>query len=290
MPNSVTQHLSSRSDRNRDAYISLLKNALLNTIYEDSVVVENPVSKWKAKLLKRLYGADASLVRVEKYDADKRALGVDWPALAHTMIGVKRMDNLRSCLEDVIENSVKGDFIETGVWRGGASIFAKGILNAYGQTDRKVWLADSFEGLPRPNPRDYPADQGDEHYKYDFLRVGVEEVKSNFGKYGLLDDSVIFVKGWFKDTLPTLQISSIAVLRLDGDMYESTMDALKALYNKVSLGGYIIVDDYCIPSCAKAIADFRESHHISSQMHEIDGTGVFWKKEEANQQDQLVSP
>ena len=290
MPNSVTQHLSSRSDRNRDAYISLLKNALLNTIYEDSAVVENPVSKWKAKLLKRLYGADASLVRVEKYDADKRALGVDWPAHAHTMIGVKRMDNLRSCLEDVIENSVKGDFIETGVWRGGASIFAKGILNAYGQTDRKVWLADSFEGLPRPNPRDYPADQGDEHYKYDFLRVGVEEVKSNFGKYGLLDDSVIFVKGWFKDTLPTLQISSIAVLRLDGDMYESTMDALKALYNKVSLGGYIIVDDYCIPSCAKAIADFRESHHISSQMHEIDGTGVFWKKEEANQQDQLVSP
>jgi len=290
MPNSVTQHLSSRSDRNRDAYISLLKNALLNTIYEDSVVVENPVSKWKAKLLKRLYGADASLVRVEKYDADKRALGVDWPAHAHTMIGVKRMDNLRSCLEDVIENSVKGDFIETGVWRGGASIFAKGILNAYGQTDRKVWLADSFEGLPRPNPRDYPADQGDEHYKYDFLRVGVEEVKSNFGKYGLLDDSVIFVKGWFKDTLPTLQISSIAVLRLDGDMYESTMDALKALYNKVSLGGYIIVDDYCIPSFAKAIADFRESHHISSQMHEIDGTGVFWKKEEANQQDQLVSP
>ena len=290
MTSSVTPHLSTGPDATRDAYIGLLKNILLNTIYEDSVVVENPVSKWKSKLLKKLYGADARLVRVEKYDPDKRALGVDWPAHAHTMIGIKRMDNLKSCLEDVITNNVSGDFIETGVWRGGASIFAKGILNAHGQTDRKVWLADSFEGLPRPNPKDYPADQGDEHYKYDFLRVGVEEVKSNFRKYGLLDENVVFVKGWFKDTLPTLQIGPIAVLRLDGDMYESTMDALKALYNKVSLGGYIIVDDYCIPSCAKAIADFRESHHITSEMHEIDGTGVFWQKKPANQQLQPIAP
>jgi len=280
MPDFTTSELTPLAKKNRDAYIELLKNTLLNNIYEDPVVTENPVSSWKGKLLKKLYGENASLVKIDKYDAEKRALGIDWPAHAHTMIGVKRMDNLRFCLEDIIACEIPGDFIETGVWRGGASIFAKGIYNAFGQGDRKVWLADSFEGLPKPNTKDYPEDQGDEHYKYDFLRVAVEDVMSNFDKYGLLDDHVVFIKGWFKDTLPTLQIGPIAVLRLDGDMYESTMVALKSLYNKVSMGGYVIVDDYCIRSCSKAIADFREANNITTQMQDIDGTGVFWQKEQ----------
>lgn len=269
---------SSADQRNTDAYIELLKNALLNTIYEDPVIREQAVSPWKGKILRKLFGRDARVFKVERFDPQQRYGGLDWPAFAHTMIGAQRMDNLRQCLEQVIADDVPGDVIETGVWRGGASIFAKGILDAYGQSDRKVWLADSFEGLPKPNPDEYPDDAEDQHYMLDFLRVGLDEVKANFEKYGLLDDRVIFVKGWFKDTLPALNIGPISVLRLDGDMYESTIVAFDSLYNKLSHGGFVIVDDYCIKSCAKAVADFRSKHQIDEPMHEIDGIGVYWRK------------
>jgi O-methyltransferase len=262
----------------RSAYLELLKKSLLNVIYEDPIIQEAPLPLWKSKVLRRLFGKTARVFKVESFDKEKRSNGLDWPAFAHTMIGNKRINNLQACLETVITEKIKGDFIETGVWRGGASIFAKGVFFAYGQTDRNVWLADSFEGLPKPNAVNYPDDEGDEHFKYDFLRVGIDEVTENFKKYGLLDERVVFVKGWFKDTLPTLNIGPIAVLRLDGDMYESTIVALESLYHRLSDGGFIIVDDYCIKSCSKAVSDFRSKHSITEPIIEIDGIGVYWRK------------
>ncbi|MCP9850237.1 TylF/MycF/NovP-related O-methyltransferase [Cyanobium sp. Morenito 9A2] len=262
----------------REVYVELLKKALLNTIYKDPVIEQATLPRWKTRLSRLLLGRDVKLFSVRHYDSELRDRGIDWPSSAHTMIGVQRMDNLRHCLCKIIEENIPGDFIETGVWRGGASIFAKGIFDVYGQGERRVWLADSFEGLPKPNPVDYPEDAGDEHYKLDILRVGLDEVRANFASYDLLDDRVLFVKGWFKDTLHTLSIDSISVLRLDGDMYESTIVALDALYGKVSIGGFVIVDDYCISSCAKAVHDFRERHHIQDQIMPIDGTGVYWQK------------
>jgi len=80
----------------------------------------------------------------------------------------------------------------------------------------------------------------------------------NFRKYDLLDRQVRFLKGWFSETLPGCPIERLAVLRLDGDMYESTMDALKHFYPKLSAGGYLIVDDYgAAPACKTAIHEFR---------------------------------
>jgi len=195
------------------------------------------------------------------------------------MIGLKRLDNLQSCIEDVIAKQIPGDLIETGVWRGGATIFMRGVLKAHGVKDRKVWAADSFEGLPEPDAAAYPADAGDTHHTYDELRVSLDNVRANFDAYGLLDDQVGFLKGWFRETLPQAPIEKIAVLRLDGDMYESTIVALESLYPKVSVGGYVIVDDYVIPSCAKAVHDFRGSHQIMEQIVPIDGIGVFWRRE-----------
>ena len=203
---------------------------------------------------------------------------LDWPDVAHTMIGLKRLDNLQYCIEQVVLEDVPGDFIETGVWRGGSVIFMNGMLKALGVTNRKVWVADSFEGLPKPNETDYPADKGDTHHTYDYLRVTLDTVKQNFEAYGLLDDNVKFLKGWFKDTLPLAPIDSLAILRLDGDMYESTMDALSNLYFKLSKGGYVIVDDYCILNCKKAIEDFRRKNSITDEIIPIDGSGVYWKK------------
>ena len=200
--------------------------------------------------------------------------------LPHTMIGGARLRNLRQCVEKVIVEGVPGDFIETGAWRGGACILMRAVLEAYEDRTRRVFVADSFEGLPVPNADAYPQDRGDRHHTYETFSVSLDEVKANFAKYGLLDDRVVFLKGWFKDTLPSAPLERLAVLRLDGDMYESTMVALTSLYDKVSSNGFVIIDDYgCIESCRKAVHDFRESHGISEPILDIDGFGVYWRKE-----------
>jgi len=218
------------------------------------------------------------------YEKDPKALqatlgGASWPSRAMTMIGLNRLDNIQELGRDVISRNIPGDFIETGAWRGGATIFMRAILLAHGVRDRVVWVADSFEGLPRPNPELYPADAGSKFHEYDQLAVSIEEVKDNFRRYGLLDDQVRFLKGWFKDTLPVAPIEKLSILRLDGDLYESTMDALVHLYPKLSVGGYIIVDDYgAIDNCRRAIHDYRDKHQISDPIIKIDWTGIYWMK------------
>lgn len=241
-----------------DKQLTLLQNCLSGSIYEDPPLL-------------------ASGAKV--FDQNIRKYGWDWPSVAHTMIGEKRLANVRELAENVLGTGIQGDFIETGVWRGGACILMRGVLDAWGDTERNVWLADSFEGLPPPDVDKYPADIGDKFYTYPELSVSLEQVKTNFEKYGLLDERVKFLKGWFKDTLHTAPIEKLAILRLDGDMYESTMDALVALYDKVSDGGYIIVDDYhVVEGCKKAIHDFLSSRNLAPQLIEIDGVGVYWKK------------
>lgn len=148
-----------------------------------------------------------SVMKRVEFERQQREEGRDWPAYADTMIGMKRLDNLEFCIREVVKNDIPGDVIETGVWRGGSTIFMKAVLRALGQDVRKVWVADSFEGLPKPNAEKYDADKFDEHYKIQELAISVDTVKYNFQKYDLLDDNVMFLKGWFKDTLPRNQIN-----------------------------------------------------------------------------------
>jgi hypothetical protein len=156
----------------------------------------------------------------------------------------------------------------------------RAVLKAHGVKDRTVWVADSFEGLPPPNPEKYPADAGMTLHEATFFAVSLETVKNNFSRYGLLDDQVKFLKGWFKDTLPSAPIEKLAVLRLDGDLYESTMDALVHLYPKLSPGGYIIVDDYgTVFPCKKAVSDYRKKHNITEPIIKIDWAGAYWQKQ-----------
>jgi O-methyltransferase len=226
----------------------------------------------KRSLLDLIYENDLR-VRASRED------GYGWPTRAITMIGQKRLDNLQVLSEDVIARGIPGDFIETGAWRGGATIFMRAILKAYGVTDRVVWVADSFEGLPPPDPEKYPADAGSTLHKYAELVAPLSEVQRNFRRYDLLDDQVQFLKGWFKDTLPVAPIEKLAILRLDGDLYESTMDALVSLYPKLSTGGYLIVDDYgAVKGCKVAIHDYREKHGITEPIETIDWGGVYWQK------------
>ncbi len=245
-------------ERLRDGYLSLIEKCLTGLIYEDRAL---------------------QAVGDGIYNASIREVGRDWPSMAHTMIGVKRLANLRMVAERVIKNQIPGDFIETGVWRGGACILMRAVLSAYHVTDRRVWVADSFEGVPAPDSRQYPADAESDYHTFSDLAIPLETVRRNFEKYGLLDGQVVFLKGWFRDTLGSAPIQRLAVLRLDGDLYESTTVALSALYDKVSAGGYVIVDDYhVVPGCKKAINDFLASRHLSPEIHEIDGVGVYWQK------------
>ena len=238
-------------------YLDLMKRVLMNSIYRDPNIAEGPT----------------------EFDEETRATGSDWPRDAHTMIGLKRLENIQTCAEQVIRDGIPGDFIETGVWRGGACIFMRAILKAHNVTDRFVWVADSFEGLPSPNVEKFPEDDAAWLSTVDYLAVPIETVQANFSAYGLLDDQVKFLKGWFRDTLPSAPVERLALLRLDGDMYESTTDALVNLYPKLSPGGYCIIDDYgAFYSCKKAVHDYREAHEIHEPVQEIDWGGVYWQK------------
>jgi hypothetical protein len=206
--------------------------------------------------------------------------GKDWPTEAETMVGMLRLDQLEAGMVNVLETGIPGDFVETGVWRGGASILMRAVLKAYGDSARRVWLADSFRGLPHPDPTRYPRDAGDRHHELSsYLAVDLDTVKANFERYGLLDDRVCFLPGWFEDVLPSAPVARISVLRLDGDMYASTLQALEHLYPKVSPGGFVFVDDYgALPNCRTAVEDFRRACGVTEPVFRIDWTGVFWKK------------
>lgn len=214
----------------------------------------------------------------KRFDPARRTMGRDWPSHAHTMIGSRRLHNLRQLTERVVQDQIPGDLIETGVWRGGACIMMKAVLAAYGRHDRRVFVADSFEGLPKPDAESYPADAGDIHHTYPELAVSLAEVEENFRSYGLLDDRVVFLKGWFKESLPVAPIDRLAILRLDGDMYESTMQALTSLYHKLSPGGFCIVDDGNVPNCQAAVRDFRERCNATEEIVNIDDWGFYWEK------------
>ena len=260
-------------------YLDLMKRCLTNSIYGESEFI--PISDRglvRKVVLKWCAARGLHIVR-KPHGARIREQGHDCPVTAHTMIGLKRLDSLQYCVEDVLRRGVGGDLLEAGVWRGGAAIFMRAILKAHAARDRLVWLADSFQGLPPPDPEKFPLDAGDRHYTHKELAVSLEEVKANFARYGLLDDQVQFLKGWFRDTLPNAPMCQLAVLRLDGDMYGSTMEALLNLYPKLSLGGYLIVDDYgAVLGCRQAVQDYRQAHGITEEIVPIDWTGVLWIK------------
>jgi O-methyltransferase len=216
------------------------------------------------------------MVEAKPYVAQTRDEGRDWPLFGFSMAGHRRLDNVHACVEQVLRDNIPGDFIETGVWRGGMTILMRALLKAHGVTDRVVWVADSFEGLPAPRDERDGADLSDVQQ----LKVSLEQVQENFSKFGLLDDQVRFLKGWFEDTLPQAPIERLAILRLDGDLYSSTMDALKNLYHKVSAGGFVIVDDYhSWPSCKAAVTDFLRERGLTPKIQDIDWTGAYWRVE-----------
>jgi len=196
---------------------------------------------------------------------------------AKTMVGLKALNNIEYCINEINRYNIDGDFIETGVWRGGATIFMKALSDIFNM-NKKVWVADAFELV---FPLSEHPDDGDEWQQREWLelKVTLEEVQNNFRKYNVLDENVKFLKGWFKDTLNTPEIDKISLLRLDGDMYSSTMQSLNALYPKLQKGGYIIIDDYfALDECKKAVEDYRKVYNITEDIIRVNWACVYWKK------------
>jgi hypothetical protein len=262
----------------RRLYLDLMKRALTHTLYRPMDI------RWEEGEGGYVGGDDlreSVIAEISKADFDwveVRANGRDWPRFAQTMVGMQRLQNVEDCLEQVIADGVAGDLIETGVWRGGVAIFMRAILAAYDERDRIVFAADSFEGLPPPDTDAFPADAGSRLHTATALSIPRSEVEQNFELYGLLDDRVRFLEGWFKDTLPSVRDRTWSLVRLDGDMYESTMDALTNLYPGLAVGGFLIVDDYTFGPCRQAVEDYRGAHGIREPVVPIDWLGAYWRR------------
>jgi Macrocin-O-methyltransferase (TylF) len=255
-------------------YLDLLKRCLVNVIYRDPPVT----TPWHP---------------VREFDLEARLAGRDWPSQAHTMIGMRRLDHLQALVEDVLRRDVPGDLVEAGAGRGGAAILMRGVLAAYEVPDRQVWVADSFRGFPSGGEggvtrRSYrspefalaAADPAAAGVLVERFARGTSaaEVRNAFARYGLLDDRVRFLEGWFHDTLPAAPIERVALLRVDADLYDSTAAALTWLHPRLSEGGYAVVDDYgALTECREAVNDFLSAQALAVEVVPVDGEAVFWR-------------
>lgn len=275
---------SALEEKCRQLYLDLLKGAVTRSAFLEGYRRMRPWIPWERRVRRLnilLSRKHLEIVRAWPLEIAHRFReeGTDWPMEAETMIGLARLNNVQDCVSSAVREGVPGDVIECGVWRGGTTIFMKGVLEAYGDTERSVWVADSFKGVPPPQPERYPLDEGAKFSERWELSVSVEQVRANFARYGLLDERVRFLEGWFSDTLPEAPIERLAVLRIDGDLYQSTIEALRFLYPKVSPGGYVIVDDYGgIENARAAVDDFRVEAGVTEELMKVDWTGVFWRR------------
>lgn len=283
-----------------ERYLSLLKKSLLDELYIDNEArlvylmlcilndeipdgeVVRQINQHRPDIVQRLRAARSGAGGEAVTWHVAKAGGVlnlrNLLELSHTMIGQASLDNLQACLQSIVSENIPGDVIETGVWRGGATIFMRGFLAAHNITDRRVWVADSFQGVPKPTlPQDAGWDLSADLLP--ILAVPRAEVEELFARYDLLDEQVCFLEGWFRDTLPAAPIQRLALMRLDGDLYESTRDALVPLYPKLSIGGFVIIDDYHdISACRHAVDEYRAAHGITDPIQPINPSAVFWRK------------
>jgi O-methyltransferase len=271
----------------RTRYLELLRRALVNLIYpehelriellEAGEVEENRQKRDRFPRDVRYREPEAFAGMLAAKQNGNVWRGKPW-RFSHTMVGMRRLEHLQWCAERVFEDGVPGDFLEAGVCQGGASILLRALQVAYGQPQRRTWLADSFEGLP------VPAHEADTNYdfseeKQPWLAFSRAAVEDNFRTYDLLSDQVLFLPGWFRDTLMNAPVPDLAILRLDADLYESTSEALTALYDRVSPGGFVVIDDYdAFAPCRRAVQEFRAERNITVPIRHIDRMAVYWRK------------
>jgi hypothetical protein len=189
----------------------------------------------------------------------------------------------------VILEDVPGDLVECGVGAG-AQIGVMGHAVREHDADKRVWAFDSYRGIPLAGPNDVdqpgigavdpnrplPSDLRDLLKSSGVAAHSLDSVQSNLRKWGLPLDRYTFVQGWFQDTVPVSDVGPIAFLRLDGDLYESTKVCLEHLFPKISPGGYLVVDDYAMVGCRKAVDEYLAPHGLTMTPLDADVPEVHW--------------
>lgn len=211
----------------------------------------------------------------EKYSLTRRVL-------PYTLGGPKALDNAFEIVRLVEKNNIQGAIVECGVAQGGCAAMMALSSRTYGNLEREFWFFDSYEGLPEPTEEDYKDFKTGDHVgvlvKGSCLGTieGVSDLL--FNKFNLPKNKINLVKGWFQDTVPLHKekVGKIAILRLDGDWYESTKIPLNNFYQNITPGGCIIIDDYatCYGS-KKATDEFLKENLINTHL-QPDGRGGAW--------------
>ncbi len=272
-----------------DLYIDLLKRAITFSLYqEDGWKPSQRDIKIAQRALDSALNKYADRVRDSRDSEASSLLSCDAEDIAivhhvntkeaHALTVMSGVDNLQKCIEAVLNDGIPGDLMECGVWKGGLCVFMRGVLKAW-SAERKVWVADSFKGLPETETCLKDAIWQELLRPINCLSVSLEEVKDIFQRYDLFDEQVKFLPGWFDETIPTAPIERLAVLRLDGDYYDSTKVCLEYLYPKLSAGGFLILDNYGIPIGERnAVDEYREKHGITDKLIQVNSQEYYWRK------------
>lgn len=249
---------------------------VLPTLVYDSIY--HPAFQWYQWGIRRRYGVKIEQLRLAGEEAAVQKMERVLKVMPHSLIGSPGLEHTHELAYGLVERQVEGAFVECGVAQGGCASLIAMVAACEGQ-GRHCWFFDSFEGLPDPTSEDYDAGETGRHIR-PLPRgscLGTYEQVSEllFGKFKLSRQSITLVKGWFQDTLAqrAQQVGPIALLRVDGDWYESTKCCLEALYDQVAPGGSIIIDDYC--SCygaKKATDEFLEHRRLQLDL-QPDGRG-----------------
>ncbi len=198
----------------------------------------------------------------------------------YSMLSTIRLITLYKLIRESERLGVKGDIVECGVWNGGAAaMMARSYRDAGGRNERTIWLFDSFEGLPPPGEKDGKSIV--EHYYKGLCKGELDNVKAIFNKLAVPFDNVRVVKGWIGDTLKINTIGQLALLHIDTDWYDSVKSSLENLYDMVSVGGFIVVDDFLFhEGCRKAVMDFLKERGIDDKVKiiKVDRSAVYFQK------------
>ena len=184
----------------------------------------------------------------------------------HSVMRLGNLNHIQLVVEDVVAKGVPGDVIEAGCYRGGTGVLMRAVLDEDPQK-RTVWVADSFQGIPMPSSEKGKSidDTKDWSARYDVSQAAVEAV---FRRYGFIEDRVRFLPGFFNDSLtgPAISDARFSVIHIDVDSYDSVLDVLKALYPKLSRGGYVVIDDIHLFGVREAVNEFRTAHSVKAPL------------------------
>ncbi len=296
----VFYNFEQRFDRLAHSYLDLLKGALLDEHYlENELRIEH-----LTRCLERGVPADPNKLRdpqrqmrdeLRHWIAARRAGRLrdddDSPAsyFPYTDMGRVRLDHLQQCVEVIQRESVQGDLVECGTGRGGGAIFLRGAIEAFDAIDRKVYVADEFRSTP------ITATGGDGlggGAGFPDLGADLNTVRDGFDRFGLLDDRVRFLLGRLGETLADAPIEKIALLRVGQAPGHDLEDALESLYDKVTLGGFVVLDDYASDEAKLVIDEFRGRRRIADPLERVDWVGAAWRKTGAliDAQDEVALP